>query len=488
MVQLANTAPQPFRVNLLDASTTKDIGTGPRAQIVFADAALDRLPQEIRVRINETSAVGGEPWVWVNTEDLDITTFSDSLFAVTDPAGTRPQLTGVLRVGDAATLATKAAAASRPTALRNSSTDGIDLFGYFDMTTKLFGLDVSASLEIPRHIAVWEPESGNCSETTEPVGKGFCPVRPHFEPDDQTNVGLKFKTTATALGDLKVDGTLVADGTKPDGSVLDDAINFHLKGAVGQVPGQFDVFVSILENRRIASMSKSGEQTGSTTFKTSFDANAALGSVLIEVVDNNYDADPDDDDDGVLDADDTDPSAKQHVFYQKGTNASDMQETSNYAVSLTGVPADLDITGRIQLPESRLGDGPGPPPADPCSPTTEEEVGGIGFLHVQLDLGSPASGSSTLNVDARDLDGQYGAKLNSSSSVSGFVNGRLPSACAQGWFELRSADRVRALRGDCDRYRPRGGRRPHRLRVRPDRRGGRGRDRTHPRVHLRPVR
>src|SRR5690606_38355461 len=98
-IQLANTVDQPFRVNRLDASEAIDLDGDLHRQILFADVGIDRLPQQIRVRQQDVEAGSDEPWLWVNTEDLTIDDLDEVDFTE-DPAGTRPQLTGILRLGD----------------------------------------------------------------------------------------------------------------------------------------------------------------------------------------------------------------------------------------------------------------------------------------------------------------------------------------------------------------------------------------------------
>jgi hypothetical protein len=148
-----------------------------------------------------------------------------------------------------------------------------------------------------------------------------------------------------------------------------------------------------------------------------YDANAALGSVNANVFDlrapTAYRQGPDDPD------------------LQGGCTAENPSAgtcTAKYAVDLTNVPAQLHVTTRVQgAAEDRLTPAPGSTP-DPTDPTVE--LGGLGYVHAQLDLGGTAT---QLLVDARRAasDGAFVGSLrafdadNVPAPVSGFLNARV---------------------------------------------------------------
>jgi hypothetical protein len=378
-VQLANTSPQPFRVEVLDASTIIHGSNGfDRPQVLFADALVDQLPQQMRVQLDD-STTDNQPLVWVNTEDLGITDITNVDFNTTDAPATRPVITGVVRVGDAQILALGVPAASRPTPPRTAAKKGIDLFGGFDADRGFFGVDASFALDLPRHVAVWRPISSECTETaTPPANVDTCQNKPAYEIDRTRKVEVQFKTTSQSLGNLELNGFLA--GTNLD-------LGVH--ATIGNVPGQLDGTVTMAENARLPW----------TTVSASMSGNAPLQSVAVEVADQN-----------------------NAVNYENNTGT---QPTSKFGVVLTNVPAQLNVSTHIVGIEDRVSDPPVPPPADPCSgnahPTED-----FGYAHAQLDLaGTSDAGQADLNFFFREVGGQVAAKMTSNAPVSGFVNARI---------------------------------------------------------------
>jgi hypothetical protein len=384
-VQLANTTDQPFRVNLLDASQVVDIGADPRPQLIFADAALDRLPQNIRIRQSDLASAPDQPWLWVNTEDLAIDDIGDVDFSE-DPAGTRPRLTGVLRIGDAQALRDELPVAA-PT--RDGSVSGADVRADFDLDNQLLALDGSASVEVPRHVAIFRPTLVRCDETSADVSS--CQNRQTYEIDKTETVAVQFKTTAHEFGDLNVNGDIHGDG-----------LDWTVDGRVEHVPGSFVGGLTLANNLRLPWVD----------INVDFNANAPLGAVRASVFDHNLpveyrqDADPVD---------------------QGQCTETDDQCTANYAVELTNVPAELHVAAKIQgAAEDRLTPSPVEPP-DPAEPETD--VGGIAYVHAQLDLGGTAT---QLLVQGREAsDGQFVGILkafdaaDAPTAVSGFLNARV---------------------------------------------------------------
>lgn len=367
VVQLANSAPQSFRVQALDASAS---------QVVFADALIDALPQQIRVQLTDGS--NNQPIAWVNTENVALTDINSVDFNTTDPPGSRPVITGIVRVGDPQLLILGVPAAMRPTPPRTAAHKGIDLFGSFDADRGRFGVDASFALDLPRHVALFKPTVTECSETASPpVNVDTCQSRPSYEIDRTQTVNLEFKTTSVSLGDLELNGFI-------GGTNLQQSVH----GAIGNVPGQLQGNLSIANNARLPW----------TTVNTSLTGNAPLQSVAVDVT-----------------------NGLQPVAYETDGQT---QATPNYAVRLTNVPQQLAVNTRILKPESRVSDGP-VAPTDPCSPSpgvTDQ----FGYAHAQLDLmGGNASGQAVLDVAVRQADNQTTAKLTANAPVSGFVNARL---------------------------------------------------------------
>jgi hypothetical protein len=368
VVQLANSSPQPFRAEVLDASDP--------SQVVFADAAIDALPQQIRVQL--TDGTNNRPIVWVNTENVALTDINSVDFSTTDPPGSRPVITGVVRIGDPGILANNVPAASRMTPPRTADHKGLDILGGFDADHGNFGVDASFALDLPRQVAIWKPTVSNCSETASPpVNVDTCQSRPSYEIDRTQTVGLEFKTTSASLGDLVVQGFIFGKTTK-----------LGVKGAIANVPGQLQGNLSIANNARLPW----------TTVDTSLTGNAPLQSVSVDVTNGN-----------------------QPVSYETDGVT---QPTPNYAVRLTNVPQQLAVNTRLLKPESRVSDGP-VAPTDPCSPSpgvTDE----FGYAHAQLDLmGGNSLGQAELNVDLQQADNQTTAKLTANVPVSGWVNARM---------------------------------------------------------------
>jgi hypothetical protein len=386
VVQLANTTPQPFRINLLDASNTLLVEGVERPQVLSADALIDRLPDEIRVRYDDSDPT--QPIVWVNTEDLDITGIDTVDFDETDPPGTRPIVTGVVRLGDAAVLGLLMPVGNRPTAPRAATDPGVDLWAEFDTSNGLFGVDASTAVDLPRHVAIWEPQIAECGIDTPPVDE--CQGHPVYDIDETTSVGVLVKTTSETHGDLVINAGITGQA------------NLLVHGAIANVGGQLEGSVDIAQNRRLP------WQTVNATMAT----NAAMESVLVEIVDRDYDFDRDD------------SNGIQQPAYR---SASATQTTTNYALSLTNVPRGIEVKGRMQTVEPRLHGLPAEPPSDdPCSPKRDEDLPGpeIGYMHAELDLGIYGDDEvAALGVDAREIDGNFAARLRSDEPITGFVNG-----------------------------------------------------------------
>ena len=402
-IQMANGAPQPFRVEALDASQIVHASNGfDRPQVLFADALIDKLPQQIRVSLND-SQTNDQPMVWVNTENLGITDVNSVNFDNTDAPGTRPLISGVVRAGDAQILALGVNAGNRPTPPRTAAQKGIDLFGGFDVDRGFFGIDASFALDLPRHVAVWRPTSTDCSETEDPpVALDVCKNqnKRSYEIDRTHTIDLKFRTTSQALGDMELNGFL-------GGTNLNDG--FH--GTIGNVPGQLTGSVLIAENARLPW----------TTLDASITGNAPLQTVAVEVFDN-----------------------LNPTFYESDGAT---QPTSKFGLLLTNVPAELAVNTRVLGVEDRITDGPPPPPADPCSadPSVDEA---LGYVHGQMDLaGSAATGKAKLGFNLRQVDGQAAAKMTSNVPVSGFVNARVDHLTVKARSECGATTGQRILAG-----------------------------------------
>ena len=343
----------------------------------------------IRVRQQDLAAGPDQPWLWVNTEDLDIDAISEVDWTA-DPAGSRPRLTGVLRLGDAESLRDQLPFASRPTPIRDGSTSGADVWADYDLDSRLLALDASASVEVPRHVAVWRPTLTRCDDSVDDATA--CQDRQLYEIDKTETLGVQFRTTNAELGNLNV----LAD-------IHGDELDWTIHGAVEHVPGELLGQVKLANNLRLPWI----------TLNLDFDANAPLGDVLAEVFDHNlpveYRQSSDDPEDG-----------------GQCTEADD-QCTANYAVALGDVPADLHVTARIQGEgEDRLTPSPFTVP-DPSEPETS--VGGIGYVHANLELGEAVS---QLVVEGRSgADGKFLGTLHAfdaadnPAGLSGFLNARV---------------------------------------------------------------
>jgi hypothetical protein len=411
-VTLADTAAQPFRLNLLDASRTADTGFGPRPQVLFADAALSQLPRSVTVRQRDATADPEDPWLWINTEGSGIRDIEDVDWT-TDPAGDRPRLTGVLRLGDAVALRDRLPFAERPTPPRPATASGADVWADYDDDTHLLSADAAVSLEVPRHVAVWRPAQRFCDGTTDdPEG---CDYGPSYELDETNHVDARFRTTSARLGDLNLTGALRSGfHFEPCGlGCFRPAWTTHwtARARVADVPGRLRVQATIADNVRLPWLE----------VDLDIEANVSTDQVWAAVADENAEVEY---------REDGSPIDEQC------TETGD-QCTSRYAVQLDDVPASFRVTGRVQgYAEERL--TPPPPsdePPDPDEPETD--LGGVGFVHAQLDLHGT---TNRVFVDGREAaDGQFVGSLRAERPddgddgdgdpepglVSGFVNARL---------------------------------------------------------------
>lgn len=369
-VQLGHTSPQPFDVELLDATGSHaDATSTQRPQILFVDAHLSDLPAQMRVRAQEAGPAGGaEPWIWVNTEDVNISNFAD-VDLTPDPPGTRPVLTGVARIGDRDYLSGQIPVSARTTAAR--TVNGADAWAHLTPTDGRLAVDVVAQLEVPRHVAIWEPATQTCAPGVDGIDPSACQARRLYEMDRTDKVDLELKTTATTFGDLRALA-----------HVITPQIDYVIKAGIEHIPGNLDGGVTLRRNLRLPW----------TGIDVDLHANAPLGNVTAEVFDQ------------------TSPTA-----YRLGADTT--QPTSNYGVDLADVPADLAIHANIYGVEERLTNGRG----DPGGLTTE--TGGLGYLHASIDLGGAAT---VVNVNAlQSGSGNTTAVLDADAPISGFVNGRM---------------------------------------------------------------
>lgn len=387
-VVLGGTGAQPFRANLLDASgTTADTGGTQRRQVLFADAALDRLPQQMRAIIRDDGAYGAaDPWVWVNTDDVALDHISGADLSTTDPPGTRPTLAGTLRIGDLEYLSAtdKLAVSKRPFAAR--ATRGADVWGYLTPDSGRLAFDAVVSVDVARHVAVWEPATTPCR--VESPDAATCQPNQLYEMNESDTTRLAAKTTSGEIGDLRANVHL-----------LTAQIDYIVKAAVGHVPGRIDGGVKISKNRRLPF----------TGIDLDFDANTGLGTVVADVFDMKS------------------PASYRQADTTTGTcdaNAQDFPCTATYGAELANVPAKLALHANIFQMEPRLLETP----SDPGGVTSE--AGGIGYLHAAIDLhdgaGLGAGAVDEVSVNALvSGSGQIAATVDASAPISGFVNGRM---------------------------------------------------------------
>ncbi|MCC7078364.1 MAG: hypothetical protein IT198_14670 [Acidimicrobiia bacterium] len=355
---------QPFNVDLLDASRRRDFAVGHGYVPLMVDAELDRLPQQMRARIEAADpAAADAPLVWVNTEDVEITDPADVDWTTTDGSGGgRPHLTGVVRAGDVALLGLLPAG-SRPTPPRTAS--GADVWALFSVDSGHFGVDVAADLVVPRHVALWQPAIEECKATQDRDRVAACQNRPLYEMDEWTEIQAEYRTTSTSLGDLNLQGRLA-------GADLD----FDVAGRIEHVPGQLDAVIRITQNRRLPWLEATVD----------LNANTALGEVSAAVTDRR------------------DPTPS-HYRLADGTT----RTTPNYAAVLDNVGRQLDLSARVLAAEPRL------------TPTPDTGDGGdLGYLHALLDL---AEGVTDVDIDvSQSMSGGLAADVRADAPVSGWVN------------------------------------------------------------------
>lgn len=384
--ELAAVTPQPMVLNFLDSTkTTGRIIT--RTEVMFADAVVDRMPSDVRVRLQGPDAGSDEPLVWVNTEDVTIDDL-DTIDWTPDAVAGRPTLTGVVRYGDAGLLSAEIPAASRPRP-RAPGVNGVDVWADYALDSKLVAVDVATRLTVPRHTAIYRPDLTRCDETSPDVST--CQERPVYEMDEVQTVRAELIASIAELGQLNVLADIHGSG-----------LNWTLRSFVARLPGTLVGNLRIADNVRLPWLQVDAELHGSQPFD----------QIRIEVFDRDkpveYRRSADPEDEGQC------------------TNPGD-RCTSNYAVVLSNVGTDLEVTGRVRgSSEGRITAEPDEPPP-PNEPQTD--VGGLAFVHAQVDLHNLAE---RLVVDGWEGgDGQFVGSLrafgpgHNSAHVSGFFNARV---------------------------------------------------------------
>ncbi|MCC7076558.1 MAG: hypothetical protein IT198_05480 [Acidimicrobiia bacterium] len=371
-VELADGADgtQAFNVDLLDATRRPPVSFGPQYIPLMVDARIDRLPEQMRLRMDasDTSAAADTPWIWVNTEDTGITDAADVDWDTTDAPGTRPRLTGLVRMGYTSMLAGMAGT-ERPSPVRSAF--GADVWAKF-ASSGPYAVDVVADVEVPRHVAIWKPSLAECNASQSRDRIAACQDRSLYEMDEWQEVRALFKTTSATLGDLNVNARVAGEDS-----------DYGVEGTVGRVPGHLDATVRLTQNRRLPWL----EAT------LALDASAPLGDVQAAVTDR------------------TDPSPAAYRIAD-GTS----RPTPNYAAVLRDVPADLNVSARVFGLEERL--TPDLPADSPCRASS----GDLGYLHAVLDLGG---GVSDVDIDVQETQAGLAADLRADAPVSGWVNARI---------------------------------------------------------------
>jgi hypothetical protein len=387
-VELANPDPQAFVVNLLNATPVTASDGSAHTDILFADATIDRLPSDVRVRLQGADAPADQPLLWVNAEDVTIDDIHDVDWTP-DPAGSRPTVRGVVRFGDADLLRTERPATGRPTP-RPINTRGVDVWADYSLDQRLLAVDAAAFLDVPRHVAVWRPDLRRCDPSS--ADARTCQTRPLYEPDDVEKVTVQLRTTSDAIGELNVRGDIKGDG-----------LNWLVIAKVGRVPGTLTGDLTITQNTRLPWLQIDVHLNGS----------APLDTLSAQIVDNNKPVE--------YRFDEDEPGQPQ--CHEKDSDFC----TAKYAVDLTNVPADLEVNARVEGDgEARLTPKPEEPP-DPDDPHVNDD--GIAFVHAVLDLGGAANRIFIQGTGGgeKGFIGSMRAETHAEAPapVSGFINARV---------------------------------------------------------------
>lgn len=235
---------EPFGLNIYDHSAAPTT--------VYVNGSVANFPDTLQARIaSRPSATDETPWIWLNTEACggDAPT---SLEQTEVPSETAPHLEATVRYGDDGAFS--------PFLPPNGGLlppvhPGADIVvrRILDKTA----MHARIVEQLPRQLMLWSPQ--RCTQATAEATLRLCQNAPHYGPDDVTDIGVKFLSSAQSLGSLTVRGWRLSAAPAFDEFGVD----------AGVIPGRVDGQVRLSTNRRI----------DRTDVSVHFDANVGLGDV-----------------------------------------------------------------------------------------------------------------------------------------------------------------------------------------------------------------
>lgn len=353
--------PDPFTINVFVQPSASSIP-------VFVNGTLNDLPDDI---VGRFTASGGEysddePWIWLNTESVDIESPPD-LTEVGGEAG-GAQFDGTILVGNQSRIA--------PSAFERAftATEAAGIKARASITTSssgstTLGFGATVRLRLPRHVEIWKPTLRSCGAGTATLST--CTQLEAYEAEASTRADIRVRTTADSLGFLK-------SRFEIDNGDQDYQGNVTLE----TVPGSLDAKVNLASNKRLPW----------TTLNLAYTTNVSPGDATLTVFDRCLPAYKGD----VANS----PQLAQRILPgQCITNQAATNKVANYDITLRDIPASVELTARIAASESPVLGTPREHIACPDSGYPGRGPTRLGYLHADLDFGSV--------MDDRDKDGRF---------------------------------------------------------------------------------
>ncbi|MCC7078398.1 MAG: hypothetical protein IT198_14850 [Acidimicrobiia bacterium] len=352
--------PDPFTVNVFAQPTSS-------ALPVFVDGTLNDLPEDI---VAQFRADGGEysdeePWIWLNTESVEIESPPDLSEVGGETGG--PQFDGMVLVGSQTRIVPTAADRFTATESPGVKARASIVTSISGATTLGFGANVR--LRLPRHVEIWKPMLRSCGAGTSTLST--CAAREAYEAEVRTRADVKVRTTADSLGFLK--GRFEIDNGDTD---------YQGNMSLETIPGSLDARVQLVQNKRLPW----------TTVDLAYTSNISPGDATLTVYDRCLPAYKGD----VANS----PALAQRILPgQCITSPPATNKVANYDITLRDIPAELDFTARIAASESPVLGTPREHIACPDSGYAGRGPTRLGYIHADLGFGE--------HDDDRDDDGRF---------------------------------------------------------------------------------
>jgi hypothetical protein len=371
---------------------------------VFANVDLANLPADIVIRARTS---GGEtsdpqPWIWVNTESIDITDPPTLSGATTGTTG--PRLTGIVLVGDQSSFAPNLSDI-------DFAARGVRARGSISVAGGRTDVALRARIvsDVPRHLQLWRPTIRSCGAGADTLSS--CATRQSYEAELRTQVNLKARTTTQDFGRF-VGAFEIANGPRQRSAGTVE---------IERIPGSLDLFAQLIRNRRLPW----------ATVRLNQATNVSPGTISATITDRclpGYTGD----------TANTPELAQRILPGDCISNPRATNQVPNYSVVLRNVPATVDFRADVAASEAPNQGVPrhqiGCRDSDPLTPGDQPYLGRgptrLGYLHADLDL----DGNVTdIDVDARtskddpseDDNADTTVSFTSDNPVSGSIRARL---------------------------------------------------------------